>query len=43
MLLNSFADRDSEQPCGIGAEAVLPVENANPSEVVSEVFSGNNP
>ncbi len=38
MLLNSCSDRQSEQPCGIGAEAGRPVENSKPSEVVGEVF-----
>ena len=41
MLLSSCSDRQSEQPCGIGAEAGRPVENSKPSEVVGEVFRGN--
>ena len=41
MLLNSCSDRQSEQPCGIGAEAGRPVENSKPTEVVGEVFRGN--
>ena len=41
MLLNSCSDRESEQPCGIGAEAGRPVENSKLSEVVGEVFRGN--
>ena len=41
MLLNSCSDRESEQLCGIGAEAGRPVVNSKPSEVVGEVFRGN--
>ncbi len=41
MLLNSCSERQSEQPCGIGAEAGRPVENSKPTEVVGEVFRGN--
>ena len=41
MLLNSYPDRQSEQLCGIGAEARRPVEYSEPSEVVGEVFRGN--
>ena len=41
MLLNSCSERESEQLCGIGAEAGRPVESSKPSEVVGEVFPGN--
>ena len=41
MLLNSCSDRQSEQPCGIGAEARRPFKNSKPSEVVGEVSRGN--
>lgn len=38
MLLNSCSYRQSEQLCGIGAEARRPVENSKPSEVVGRYF-----